>query len=566
MTLTSRSSRGWHGGRFVRPSGLVRVRGLVLLRAVILLLSGMLLASACASEPEPTPSPPTGPKGVAATGGELRFGLASLPDALSPVGTRWSTEQYQIGRALYDPLVSYDENYTPKPLLAESVTPHDNFTSWIIVLREGVRFHDGSALDADAVRAQFEASRKSEGSSSALALVSAVEVSDQRTVIVRTSAPWSAFLHVLASQVGFIASRETSTSADPAAPVGTGPFAWDTTVAGERIHLKRAPGYWQKGQPVLDGIDFRMVPDAAVRLRAVRSGQLDVAEVHEPEVEAKTGSLGGDKSTVRVLTDNSGETPELVIVLHTAKPPFRFPMARQALAFGVDREAVARRVFAGAYPQAYGPYSEGAPWYGQAPWPGWDAGKARKSAIDFQSEVGLPLRFTLLFPSDPALAALGQLLQSEYEAAGIGITLEVLPAEEIRRRTEQGDFEASVMPLFAGGHPDEDFGLVYGKGSPMTPRAPTANLARFDDSIVDEAIDKSRAAGDISKQADQFQKIQEQLAREAPYVFLVHLQGSIIAGKSVQGLTDWTLPDGSTGISQLRTTVALSHAWVTREG
>lgn len=542
------------------------VTAVVLVRWLALALAGAILASACSSAPEPSSAPPTGPQGVSASGGELRFGLASEPAGLSPVGPRWSTEQYQVARALYDPLVSYDENYAPKPLLAESVSPNDNFTAWTIKLRDGVRFHDDSPLDAETVRAQFESARQSAGLSASLALVSAVEAKDPRTVVVRMSVPWSAFLHVLASQVGFVASRSTTSSADPERPIGTGPFAFDAATKGERIHVKRSPSYWQKGQPVLDGVDFRIVPDPAVRLRGVRAGQLDVAEVHEPEVEAKAATLGGEKGPLQVLTDNSGETPELVIVLQSAKQPFVLPMARQAVAFGVDREAVSRRVFAGAYPQAYGPYSEGSPWYGQAPWPGWDAGKARQSAIDYQSEAGKPLRFTMLFPSDPLFASLGQLLVSEFEAAGIGMTLEILPPDEVKRRTELGDFEASVMPLFAGGHPDEDFGLLYGKGTSLTPNATTPNLARLKDPIIDEAIDKSRAAGDISKQSDQYQKVQEELAREAQYVFLIHLQGSIVAGKNVQALTKWTLPDGSLGISQLRTTVSLNDAWVTKSG
>lgn len=500
------------------------------------------------------------------TGGELRFGLAADPVSMNPVGAHWSTEQFQVARALYDPLVSYDENYVPKPLLAEKVESDNEFREWTIALREGVLFHDGSVLDAEAVRDQLEAGRKDASQRSALALIDSVEVKAPRLVVVRTRTPWSAFVHVLASQVGFIASPSTSSGALPESPIGTGPFAWDTMVKGEHIHVKRWTSYWQRDQSILDGVDFRTVPDPAARLRMVRGGQLDVAEVHEPEVVARAAQLGGEKGPLQVLTDNSGETPELVIVLHSAKQPFAAAPARQAVAFGVDREAVARRVFIGAYPQAYGPYSEGSPWYGQAPWPGWDAGKARKSALDYQSEVGRPLRFTLLFPNDPVFASLGQLLLSEFEAAGLGVRLEVLPSAEVRRRTEGGDFEAAVLPLFAGGHPDEDFGLLYGKGTPIAPGTSSQNLARFRDSAVDEAIEKSRAAGDISKQADEYQKVQEELAKQSPYVFLVHLQGSIVARRNVQALTRWALPDGSPGISQLRTTVALSHAWVQRSG
>src|SRR5262249_15594519 len=151
------------------------------------------------------------------------------------------------------------------------------------------------------------------------------------------------------------------------------------------------------------------------------------------------------------------------------------------------------------------------PWYGQAPWPAWDAGKSRQSAADYTRDTGKPLRFTMLFPSDPLYASLGQLLVDEFEAAGIRGTLQVLPPDQVHERVEAGRYEAAVLPLFGGGHPDEDFGLIYGKGVSLTPGAAGPNLARFRDAVVDEAIDKSRAVGDISKQADQYQKIQEVL-------------------------------------------------------
>ncbi|MBI2704657.1 MAG: hypothetical protein HYX32_05120 [Actinobacteria bacterium] len=523
-----------------------------------------LLAPACATPPEGASTPASAPQGVAA-GGELRFGLATEPSGLSPTGDRWTTEQFQVARTIYDPLVSYDENYVPKPVLAETVVANDTFTVWTLTVRDGIAFHDGSPFDAEAVRTQLDAARQAPTFSGLLAPITSVETAAARTIEVRLSTPWSAFQHVLASQVGFMAAAPSPAAGAVDRPIGTGPFMWDTATP-EQVRVKRSSAYWQKGQPVLDAVDFRIVPDAAVRLRAVRSGQLDVAEVHEPDVEARAERLGGSEGPLQVLTDNSGESPELVIALQSARPPFVSAPARQAVAFGIDREAVSQRLFSGGYPQAYGPYSEGSPWYGQAPWPAWDAGRARQSAQDVMRETGRPLRFTLLFPSDPLYAGLGELLVDELNAAGIGIALEVLSSREVQDRVEAGNYEAALLPLFGGGYPDEDFGLLYGKGISIAPGSSSPNFARFRNTAIDEAIEKSRATGDIGKQADQYQKIQELLAKEAPYVFLVQLQGSIVAGRNVQGMTTWTLPDGSRGISQLKTTVALNQAWVGAPG
>jgi peptide/nickel transport system substrate-binding protein len=544
-----------------RPAGGPTGSVALLVKAMSVAVVALVILAGCSS-PDASPGPPSSPPGTSVRGSELSFGLAADADTWAPITTRWTAQQYQVGRALYDPLISYDDSYRPQPYLAESLTPNGDFTEWTLNLRSGVTFHDGSPLDAAAVKAQLEAARRAPGLTGSLTPVTSIDQTGPRSLVVHTSTPWSAFQHVLASQIGFIATAATmSATGSDARPIGTGPFAFDEWAKGDHLHLKRNPTYWQKAPP-LDGIDFKVIVDPMARVQGVQSGTLNVAELFESDAQAKVAHLGGENGAIQVLTDNSGETPELVIALQSAKLPFSSSPARQSVAFSIDRDAVVKRIFSGSYPLAEGPYSEGSPWYGQAPWPAWDAGKARKSATDYQKDEGRRLSFELLFPDDPGLAPLGQLLVAQLEAAGVDVTLNVLPTDQIAERTRMGQYDAAVMSSFAGGQPDEDYGLIYGKGISIVPGVESPNLARFRDPIVDEALDKARATNDISKQADQYQKVQEELAREAPYVFLVHLQGSLIAGKNVQGLTHWTLPDGSPGISELRTTVALHQAYL----
>jgi ABC-type transport system substrate-binding protein len=520
-----------------------------------------LLAACSGSDSGQSPAP--GPPGTAVKGTELSFGLSTDADTWAPISDRWSTEQYQVGRALYDPLMTYDDSYRAKPYLASSLKPNADFTEWDLELRDGVKFHDGTVLDAAAVKAQLEAARNAPGLDGAMAPVSSIDQTGPRSLVVHTSTPWSTFQDVLASQIGFIASPATMSASGPDVhPVGTGPFRFDTWAKGDHLHLQRNADYWQTPAPPLEGIDFRVILDAGARIAGVQDGTLSMAELGEADAQAKVAHLGGDNGSMQVLTDHSGETPELIIALQSSKLPFSSAPARQAVAFAIDRDAVVKRIFSGSYPLAEGPYSEGSPWYGQAPWPMWDAGKARKSASDFQKDVGRRLSFELLFPDDPALAPLGQLVQSQFETAGIDVTLNRVSTDEIASRTRKGEYDAAVMSSFAGGTPDEDYGLLYGKTISIVPGTDSPNLARFRDPTVDVALDAARATSDISKQSDQYQKVQEELAREAPYVFLVHLQGSIIAGRDVQGLTKWTLPDGSSGIPELRTTVALNQVFL----
>ena len=543
------------------PSAAVRL----LVEAVGVGLVGLILLAGC-SDPQSGQSPPSSPPATSVPGStQLSFGLATDAATWAPISTRWSTEQYQVGRALYDPLMTYDDSYRIKPYLASSLQANADFTEWTLELRDGVTFQDGSPVDAAAVKAQLEAARTAAGLPGALTPITGIDQTGPRTLVVHMSTPWSAFQDVLASQIGFIASPATmSDTATDAKPIGTGPFAFDEWTKGQHLHLKRNPTYWQKPQPPLEGIDFQVIADPAARVAGVQAGTLNVAELFDADAQAKVAHLGGDNGSIQVLTDHSGETPELVIALQSAKLPFASSPARQAVAFSIDRDAVVEADLQRLVPPGGGPLQRGFALVRPGPMAGVGRGQVPEVGVsDYQKDEGRRLSFELLFPDDPSLASLSQLL--DRPDAGRRDRRDPHRARR-RTRSRSGPARAPttrpVMSSFAGGTPDEDYGLLFGKGTPIAPGTESANLARFRDPIVDEALDKARATNDISKQSDQYQKVQEELAREAPYVFLVHLQGSLIAGRNVQGLTKWTLPDGSQGIPELRTTVALNQVYI----
>src|SRR5690606_13441593 len=139
--------------------------------------------------------------------------------------------------------------------------PNEDGTVWTIGLREGVVFHDGTPVDAEAVKQNLEAHMSSGLTGSAVSPIETVTVEDPLTVRVDMKIPWAAFGSALTSQVGFV--QAPSQIADPEGnrkPVGSGPFRFTKWVTDASLDTERNEDYWREGLPYLDGVQFTPVP------------------------------------------------------------------------------------------------------------------------------------------------------------------------------------------------------------------------------------------------------------------------------------------------------------------
>ena len=260
----------------------------------------------------------------------------------------------QTTRAMFDPLTVPDENGEYVPFLAKEVTPNDDFTEWTITLRKGVKFHDGSKLTAQVVKNNLDASRgQYPGRTPLLQIfvykdIASVEVVDEYTVRVTTSVSWRAFPAFLNSsnRFGVIAQAQLD---DPdtcdSKPIGTGPFMFESWRPGDKLVLKKNPDYWIEGYPLLDGMEFRPMPDPDARNNAIRGGEIDVLhtsddlQVDDYRTDAETGNLN--------MYDTFKYTELSYVMLNSSKLPFSNKNARLALAYGGDRNAINQAVYAG---------------------------------------------------------------------------------------------------------------------------------------------------------------------------------------------------------------------------
>ena len=230
----------------------------------------------------------------------LRIGLNEDPDALDPAGGGTFVGRI-IFAAVCDKLVDLDakNNFVPQLATAWEWSP-DNL-ALTLKLREGVKFHDGEMLDADAVKANLERYRTAPESvrKGELKPVTSVEVVDPHTVRLHLSQPYAPLIAVLSDRAGMIISPKALGGDVTQHLPCAGPFTLTERVAQDRIVVDRFPGYWNAGAIKVD----RVVPAAARyhgRLVNLQAGQLDMVERlgptdadREEECEAATDQFAG---------------------------------------------------------------------------------------------------------------------------------------------------------------------------------------------------------------------------------------------------------------------------------
>ena len=257
-------------------------------------------------------------------GGTLRFALEADVDGLNPTTSSLSAPGRMMALAVFDTLTALDVDGNVVPYLAESVEPVDgDLTRWRVVVREGITFHDGAPLTAQAVQANFDAQLASpivglaqrpfypaEGPST---------VVDERTIEFSMLEPNAVFPAWLSTQLGMVASPDWLAAAaeDPTLnqePVGTGPFVFESRSLDSVTRLVRHGGWWG-GDVHLDALEFRPIPDASTRADLFFSGNVEGLHTTDP---ATVGDLR-DEDSAQNIVDETGQ--EQFVQLNTSSPP-----------------------------------------------------------------------------------------------------------------------------------------------------------------------------------------------------------------------------------------------------
>ena len=274
-------------------------------------------------------------------------------------------ESFRVTGQCLEPLYQYEHGTTvPVPALAESCEPNEAGTEWTCKLREGVKFHDGTDFNADAVIFNFERWRFTDnplhfesqvfeyyeaqfGGFDDASIITSVEAVDTYTVKFTLSAPQAPFLANLAMDIFAISSPAGLEAAgeDYGTPsagcVGTGPFKFVEWVEGDHITVEAYDDYWG-GRPKIDQIIWRVIPDDSARFLALQAGDIHALE------QAVVEDLTTAESDPNLYIETRPALNTSYLAFNYKLVEFQDIKVRQAVAHAINKEGLIENFF-GAY-------------------------------------------------------------------------------------------------------------------------------------------------------------------------------------------------------------------------
>ncbi|MGY1755251.1 ABC transporter substrate-binding protein [Blastococcus sp. SYSU D01042] len=497
-------------------------------------------------------------------GGSITVGLEAETNSWMPHEGTFNQPGLNVAYAIYDPLMQRSEEGTVEPYLAESLEPNEDLTEWTLTLRPDVQFHDGTPLNAEALKTIFDTYLKSPSSRLAaqLAQVSSLDVVDDLTVVYRLAETNAAFPDLLVGASGWPFSPTAAAAAGPDAgsqPVGTGPFTFVEWQRDSRLVVEKNANYWQEGKPYLDEIVFRPIPDEDTRLASLQSGDIDVMQSLRQSTVIRARELDGVNNFEHLGSNSGGLT------LNTSIAPFDDIRVRQALVHAVDQEALIEVLGgSGVTPPQTQFWSPDSPWYSEEvaeSYPGFDPERAQELYDEYINDpersdgqpVGTQLSFTFQCPPDPSLNELSQLYQALWGALGAQVELQQTEQAAWIQDMLARDYETGCTRVGA----DRDPYLVFDDAFTDGP----LNMTAFQSPEIDAQLEILRTTTDTEARKAAVEEIGLILNENVPNAFSGGTLTVLATQEAVRNLDGWTFPDGTMGNGANASTAMWGHVW-----
>ncbi|MBN1850537.1 MAG: hypothetical protein JW932_18355 [Deltaproteobacteria bacterium] len=340
----------------------------------------------------------------------------------NPAARPFDLTSVKMSRPAIETLLRYDEKGNLVPWLAAGWSISKDLSAVTLNLRKGVKFHDGTPCDAEAVRWNLERYRTSDNPE--LKPVTSIDVVDDASVKLNLARWDSTILGNLASYAGMMISptafKTNGGEWCRTNPVGTGPFRFVSWQKDVRVKFEKFADYWQKGKPYLDGIEWIVIKDPMSRLAAFQRGEVDdLSNVPPKDVEGlkAAGKYYGSFCELSALTfcmmgDSAHEGS-----------PFADIRVRRAIEHAIDKQAMAK-IFALGLGQVGNQYAPPGSWGNNPNVKGYpyDPQKAKNLLV----EAGYPEGFKtkIITPSIPFFADPVVAVQGFFEKVGISVEIE----------------------------------------------------------------------------------------------------------------------------------------------
>lgn len=421
-----------------------------------------------------------------------------------------------VASQLYDPLVDMDNNGKIIPGLAEKWDVSADGTQYTFYLRRGVTFHNGDPFTADDVIATWEYGQK-DGSAwpDRYSIAKSVERIDDFTVKVTTDGPkplllatmfdyWSIIPKAYMDKVGVDGFQQK--------PIGTGAYMFSEWVKGDHITLKANPNYWKKGQPKVETVIFRFIPESSTRVAAIQSDEIDIAKRLTTEEALSLVGVEG----IKIINYPADRVYYIAFNNMTSGKglPTENQKVRLAMNYAVDVDAIIKAIFNGYGKRATGFVSSVELGYGAVEPFAYDPAKAKQ----LLTEAGFPngFKIDMACPSN-TYTSFDEVCQAVVDYLGkVGIQVNL----EMMESVHYWDLEANkqLPPLF-GENWSESSGEAYNRlfGALGGAEAPFA-------SWTDPEIDKMLGAISVEVNTDKrkalYGQLQVYMQENPPFIYL----------------------------------------------
>jgi peptide/nickel transport system substrate-binding protein len=443
----------------------------------------------------------------------LQIGMDASPAGLDPHIVTAFQSFMVVNGTIYEGLTAVDRDLNVVPSLAESWTVSPDGKTYRFKLRSGVRFHDGTAMDANDVAATVRRLQSKEIASplaSRLASVESATVVDPQTVEFKLKEAAPPLLSSLATIAIVPRAAETNKDALQKAPVGTGPFKFQEWQPNGFILLARHDGYWQQGAPKLAGLKFNIVPESATRQVGLANGQYGLL----PNIDAATALQLKGKPNVKL-----SETLELaysLVGMNASRPPFDHPKVREAVNYAIDREAiVAAALFGAGVPG--GPLSPALKTWalGVKEFPCYVHDAAKAQALLKEAGVAMPVAVTMNVLPRQDIKDIAQVVQEQLNQAGFKVELKNQELGQFVQDWRNSNFDLFASANAGAPDPDDYFYRTFRSGG-------SANVFKYADPGLDTLLDQARSSQDQAARKAAYDQAQRKLACSGPAAHIAY--------------------------------------------
>jgi len=489
--------------------------------------------------------------------GALVFGSGGQPVNLEP-GNITDGNSIYVQQQIYNRLLESKPGTTDViPALATAFSVSPDGKTWTFKLRQGVKFHDGTPFDAEAVKFNIERwwdkdhpnGDRNAGKSyeiwqqlfggfkgSPESLLQSVKVIDPATVQLQLKQPFAAFPNAIASGFFGIASPTAIKQAGAkygtpgSLAVGTGPYVFKEWRTGDRVVLEKNPNYW-RGAPTINQLVIRFIQDPAARLAQVRAGQVDFTVDLAPDQKKE---LDGDANLQAVARPSFNVG---YLALNPAYKPLADVRVRQAIAYAINRPAIVKAFWSDLAQHSPHFLPDALGWANSQtlqPYP-FDPQKAKQLLTEagYANGFDLELMYTPVSrPYFPTPKPIAEAFAADLSAVGIRVKLNTKDwAAYLADRRKQPGYQSFMLGWTGDyGDPDSFYFPHYGPGS-------TSDIGNWKNDRLLQLLNQARATADQASRAKLYAEVDEILYREVLRLPIVHSEPLLAQRKAIAGWT-----------------------------